>query len=48
MIFTEKKSINDSYGKKSITIGTTNNWKKTQYQFSNLSPETYSPTKIKS
>ena len=34
--------------KNSITIGTTNSWNKTQYHFSNLSPKTYSPTKIKS
>ena len=38
----------DSYGKNSITIGAINSWNKTQHQFSNLSLETYSPTKIKS
>ena len=38
----------DSYGENSFTIGTIKNWNKTQYQFSNLSLKTYSPTKIKS
>ena len=37
----------DSYRQNSITIGAINSWK-TQHQFSHLSLETYSPTKIKS
>ena len=31
-----------------ITLGAINSWNKTQHQFSNLSLETFSPTKIKS
>ena len=38
----------DSYGKNSITLGAINSWNKTQYQFSNLSLKSFSPSKIKS
>ena len=34
--------------KKSITIGASNCWNKTQHKFSNLELTTYSPNKIKS
>ena len=38
----------DSYGKNSITIEAINSRNKTRHQLSNLSLNTYSPTKIKS